>query len=103
MKVRNEKRKLYSSCAKCGKNHKGVCLWDLNGCYRCGDKGHKIKNCPVATRLGKERKLKEVWIEEGLSLDGVKVPMSSQAYDGTSSSKCRFYSFIVEIGKMYLF
>ena len=77
-------------------------------CYRCGDKGHKQKNCPVATRLGKERKLKEVRIEEGLSLDGVmvpndRVPMSSQAYDGISSGKCKFYSFIVEIGKLCLF
>src|SRR5688572_24835050 len=26
LKVRNEKRKLYPLCAKCGKNHKGYCL-----------------------------------------------------------------------------
>ena len=30
LKVRNEKKKLCSSCARCGKNHKGECL--------CGNK-----------------------------------------------------------------
>ena len=77
-------------------------------CYKCGDMGYEQRNCPVATRLGREKKLKEVRIEEGLSLDGVlvpkdKVPMSSQAYDGTSSGKCKFYSFIVEVGKFWIF
>ena len=51
-----------------------------------------------------KKKLKEVRIEEGLSLDGImvpndRVPMSFQAYHGTSSGKCKFYSFIVEVGK----
>ena len=51
-----------------------------------------------------KRKLKEVWIEEELYLDGIMVPnervsMSFQAYHGTSSGKCKFYSFIVEVGK----
>ena len=95
LKVRNEKRKLCSSCVRCGKNYKGGCLWALNVCYRCGDKGHKQKNCPAATRLRREKKLKEGRIEEGLSFDDVmvpndKVPMISQAYNGTSSSKCKF-------------
>ena len=99
------KRKLYPSCAKCGENYKGACLWGFNVCYRCGDKGHKQKNCPVATRLGNEGKLKEVWIKEGLSLDGIMVPnervsMIFQEYHCTSSGKCKFYSFIVEVGKI---
>src|SRR5688572_27843557 len=43
LKVRNEKRKLCPSCARCGKNHKGVCLWGSNVCYRCGKLGHKVR------------------------------------------------------------
>ena len=70
--------------------------------------GHKHWNCPVGTKLGREEKLKEVRIEEGMFLDGVmvpndKVPMSPKAYDGTSSGKYKFHSFIVEIGKFVLF
>ena len=74
---------------------------DKEGFYMCGDMGNKLWNCSVATRLGREEKLKEVRIEEGLFLDGVmvpndKVPMSSQAYDGTSYGKWKFYSLYCE-------
>ena len=39
----------------------------------------------------------------GVMVPNDKVPMSLQAYDATSSGKCKFYSFIVKIGKLYLF
>ena len=100
----NKERLLIPPCVKCGRTHKGECMAGKKGCYKCGDIGHEQRNCPVATRLGREKKLKEVRIKEELSLDGVmvpndKVPMSPKAYDGTSSGKCKFYSFIVEVGK----
>ena len=47
LKVRNEKKKLYHSCAKCGKNHKGECLLGSNFCYWCGKPGHKLRDCRV--------------------------------------------------------
>ena len=99
-----KERLLFPPCAKCGRTHKGECMVGKKGCYKCGNMEHEQKNCPVATRLGREKKLKEVLIEEGLVMNGVmvpndKVPMSPKAYDGTSSGKCKFYSFIVEIGK----
>ena len=79
----------------------------MNVCYKCGDMGHGQRNCLVATRLGRLMKLKEVRIEEWLSLDCVMVPndkvsKSSQVHDGTSSGKCKFY-FMVEVGKLGLF
>ena len=47
LKVRNDKRKLYPPCARCGKNHKNVCLWGKNACYRCGKTVHKLRDCRV--------------------------------------------------------
>ena len=66
-----------------------------NVCYKCGNMGHKQRYCPVATRVGRKRKLREskkARIKEGLSLDGSlvskdRVPMSLQAYYDTSSGK----------------
>ena len=47
LKVRNEMRKLYPSCARCERKHKGVCLWGKNVCYQCGKVGHKLNDCRV--------------------------------------------------------
>ena len=85
----------FPPCDKCGRNHKGECMAGKEGCYKCGDMGHKQRDCPVATRIGRERKVRETKrarIEEGLSLDGFLVPndkvsKSSQVHEGTSSGK----------------
>ena len=76
-RVSNEKRKFYSSCHKCGKNYKGECLMGMNVCYKCGDMGHKQRDCPVDKRIGMEGKVRETKrarIEKELSLDGTLVP-----------------------------
>ena len=62
--------------------------------------GHKQRDCPMATRIGRERKVRETKrarIEKGLSLHGVVVPndkvsKSSQVHESTSSGKCKCYS-----------
>ncbi|KAL2489622.1 RRM domain-containing protein [Forsythia ovata] len=33
------------SCEKCGKKHEGRCLKRNRICYRCGNKGHFVKDC----------------------------------------------------------
>ena len=45
----------YPTCGKCGKMHIGECLLGKDGCYVCGELGHKIRDCPVAIRRGRER------------------------------------------------
>ena len=33
-------------CQKCGKKHKGVCYRESGACFKCGQMGHRIKDCP---------------------------------------------------------
>ena len=33
-------------CQKCGKKHKGVCYRESRACFKCGQMGHRIKDCP---------------------------------------------------------
>ena len=33
-------------CSTCGKIHFGECWKLVGGCFRCGDKGHHVRDCP---------------------------------------------------------
>ena len=38
-------------CERCGRNHDVKdCHWTTGACFRCGDKGHKIADCPQEAR-----------------------------------------------------
>lgn len=41
-------------CATCGKQHLGKCLAGTDGCFGCGSKGHKMRDCPTLKAKGKE-------------------------------------------------
>ncbi|XP_049364344.1 uncharacterized protein LOC125829124 [Solanum verrucosum] len=45
-----------STCAKCGKQHLGKCLAGTDGCFGCGKKGHKMRECPTLSAKGREAK-----------------------------------------------
>ncbi|KAK4724192.1 hypothetical protein R3W88_026971 [Solanum pinnatisectum] len=36
----------YPTCPKCGKNHPGECFVGKEGCFGCGQSGHRLKDCP---------------------------------------------------------
>ncbi|KAK4733632.1 hypothetical protein R3W88_007893 [Solanum pinnatisectum] len=45
-----------STCSKCGKQHLGRCLAGTDGCFRCGNKAHKMRDCPTLSIQGRETK-----------------------------------------------
>ncbi|KAH0725795.1 hypothetical protein KY284_001660 [Solanum tuberosum] len=38
----------YPTCPKYGKNHSGECLVGIEGCFGCGQSGHRLRDCPSA-------------------------------------------------------
>jgi len=45
-----------SISAKCGKQYLGKCLAGTDGCFGCGKKGHKMRDCPTLSAKGREAK-----------------------------------------------
>ncbi|XP_076906629.1 uncharacterized protein LOC143562811 [Bidens hawaiensis] len=42
----NPNQTLHPICETCGKRHQGICRQGTGACFRCGETGHMIKNCP---------------------------------------------------------
>ena len=43
---RELRSQLWHSCDTCGKTNQGPCRWRQDGCYKCGQLGHYLKDCP---------------------------------------------------------
>ena len=37
------------TCGQCGRQHPGPCRSFTGSCFECGDRGHKVTNCPRVT------------------------------------------------------
>ncbi|XP_028081110.1 uncharacterized protein LOC114282603 [Camellia sinensis] len=52
----NQEGGTWPTCASCGKRHFGVCHRTTGACFGCGERGHRIKDCPkVKAREDKQR------------------------------------------------
>ena len=61
-------QQVIENCLKCGKKHNGVCYRESGACFKCGQMGHCIKNCPA---LKSELWLSlMMWIKGQKSKDG---------------------------------
>ncbi|WMV45500.1 hypothetical protein MTR67_038885 [Solanum verrucosum] len=40
----------YPTCPKCGKNHPGECFARKEGCFGCGQTGHRLRDCPSSKK-----------------------------------------------------
>ncbi|XP_028108655.1 uncharacterized protein LOC114307445 [Camellia sinensis] len=38
------------NCLECGRRHRGVCQRTSGACYRCGEVGYMMKDCPIGSR-----------------------------------------------------
>ncbi|XP_069145448.1 uncharacterized protein [Solanum lycopersicum] len=43
---KNRGTKTYPTCRKCGKKHPGECLAGKDGCFGCGQSGHRLRDGP---------------------------------------------------------
>ncbi|GKV48743.1 hypothetical protein SLEP1_g55542 [Rubroshorea leprosula] len=47
-KIPESNRPSFDFCKRCDKNHEGKeCYWQTRACFKCGETGHLIKDCPV--------------------------------------------------------
>lgn len=51
----NRERNHYLTCDKCGMIHLEECLVGQEGCFECGEVGHKRRDCLIVARRGRER------------------------------------------------
>jgi len=43
-------KSMIPTCAKCGRNHEGMCLAGFDACFGCGKMNQKIRNCPLVSK-----------------------------------------------------
>lgn len=46
----------FPTCGYCGKRHPGSCYLRIGACFRCGQRGHKISECPQPPSEGEPRR-----------------------------------------------
>ncbi|XP_049381553.1 uncharacterized protein LOC125846146 [Solanum stenotomum] len=72
---------LVSTCAKCGRKHKGKCLAGTNACFGCGKMDHEIRDCPsVSKNEGDSLRRAQPYPSSGPSDSILSAPKQSRFY-----------------------
>ena len=47
-----KKKCVAPKCETCNKSHTGICYVKIGACFRCGQLGHQVRNCPEQMNFG---------------------------------------------------
>ncbi|KAH0689070.1 hypothetical protein KY289_016428 [Solanum tuberosum] len=82
--------KSYPTCPKCSKNHQGECLAGKEGCFGCGQSGHRWKDCP--SRQGQGGKNGRAQSTTSAAPEGLQTQQGNSSGSGGREHQNRLYA-----------
>ena len=79
------------NCSKCGKKHNGVCYCESRACFKFGQMGHHIKDCPA---LKNESMVKPNDVNQWPKIQGQVFAVIGQSDEETKSGTISLFSLI---------
>ena len=84
-------QQVIENCSKCGKKHNGVCYCESGACFKCGQMGYRIKDCPA---LKNEPMVKPNNVNQLPKIQGRVLSITGQSDEETKSITISLFSLI---------